>query len=462
MPIADRAESWSKWLLAGGIALAAARAVNLWLRRGRARLPVRAAAFVVLIALLAGTALASAPVRERLARAGLPAAAPGRPNVLLIILDTVRAASLGLYGYDRPTTPNLERLGASSVVFEQAIAPSSWTLPSHATLMTGRYPNELSADWEAPLDRTYPTLAEVLAARGYATAAFSANGAYANALTGLGRGFARYEDFPATAGEAVRTSLMFRRMLQRLKLGELLRDGHMGRKSAADIGGAFLDWLAGKPADRPFFVFLNYFDAHDPYEPAPPFDTLFGPRRPLPRLNWGRPPSAELVEAWTDDYDRAIAYLDHELGLLFEELDRRGVLDSTVVVITADHGEHLGEHGFMRHGTTLYLPVLHVPLIVRFPPVTPESVRVATPVTLRDVPATMLDLAGIEGTPIPGASLVTTWSGDGAPSSPLYSEVREAVRIPARYPNAAADVQSLFANGMHYIRVLDGGEELYR
>ncbi|MGH7507202.1 MAG: hypothetical protein ACRELX_16220, partial [Longimicrobiales bacterium] len=106
----------------------------------------------------------------------------------------------------------------------------------------------------------------------------------------------------------------------------------------------------------------------------------------------------------------------------------------------------------------------------RFPPVTPESVRVATPVTLRDVPATMLDVAGIDDTPIPGASLVTTWSGRGEPSSPLYSEVREAVRIPARYPNADADVQSLFANGLHYIRELDGGdgdgsdggEELYR
>jgi arylsulfatase A-like enzyme len=459
-PIAERLEAWSAWALGIGVAVFAAREMRARLLPPRI-LPWVTASLLALVVLTTATAFAGGSVRERIAWARLPDSAGDRPNILLIILDTVRAASLGLYGYDRPTTPNLEAFARSGVVFERAIAPSSWTLPSHASLFTGRFPNELSADWRAPLDRTHATLAEVLAQNGYTTAAFSANGAYANAATGIDRGFARFEDFPVSMGEGVRTALMLRRMVTRFGQHRILRDGTAGRKSAADISSAFLGWLSRRPSGRPFFVFLNYFDAHDPYMPAPPFDTLFGPVRAVPRLNWGQQPSAELVAAWRDEYDRSLAYLDHELGLLFDELDARGILDETIIVVTSDHGEHLGEHGYMRHGNTLYMPVVHVPLIARYPAVVPAAVRVPLNVTLRDVPATLLDIAGIDNAPISGNSLVTAWAGV-PPVSPLYSEVRTAVRIPVRYPNSAADLHSLFDSGLHYIFSSAGHEELYR
>jgi arylsulfatase A-like enzyme len=228
------------------------------------------------------------------------------------------------------------------------------------------------------------------------------------------------------------------------------------------IRESFLDWQASAPDDRPFFAFLNFFDAHDPYMPASPFDTLYGPVRPLPEIRWGTPPSAELITAWRDDYDRAITFIDHELGAMFAELERRGILDETVVIVTSDHGEMIGEHGFMRHGYTLYLTTLHVPLVVRYPPRTPGGLRVTEPVTLRDVPATVLDLADVPSAPLPGNSLAPSWMGGAPPNSTIASEVRQGVRIPDRYPSADADLQSVIAGGAHYIRDSKGREELYR
>jgi len=255
---------------------------------------------------------------------------------------------------------------------------------------------------------------------------------------------------------------MLRRALRRLGAGAVTDNENNGRKIAGDVSRAFLSWLDDRPADRPFFAFLNYFDSHDPYFAEPPFDTLFGPPRPM-TLVWGKLPDTAQISAWTDGYDRSLAYLDDALGRLFDELDRRGTLDETIVVVTSDHGELLGEHGFLRHSTTLYLPVLHVPLIVRFPRAVPGAVRVGPAVSLRDVPATVLDLAGMEVSALAGTSLAGYWlepleSG----AAPGYTEVREALRIPARYPNADADLYSLLDNDYHYIRGKNNREELYR
>jgi arylsulfatase A-like enzyme len=461
LPGAERADDAAKWLLAAGVGSVIARAAHAALLRGRGRVPRVALAGALVIAVAGLLAAAHVPIRERIARAAL-GPARGGPNILLIILDTVRAKSLGLYGYARATTPNLERFARSGVVFNRAIAPSSWTLPSHATLFSGVYPTALTADWRAPFDDTHPVLAEVLAERGYLTAAFSANGSYANANTGLERGFARFEDFPVSASEAIRTASMLRSLTKQLGSGDVLREGYTGRKSATVIRESFLDWLAGAPDDRPFFAFLNFFDAHDPYMPAAPFDTLYGPVRPLPEIRWGTPPSVELTTAWRDDYDRAITFIDHELGALFMELERRGILDETIVIVTADHGEMIGEQEFMRHGTTLHLSTLHVPLLIRYPLRTPGGLRVAEPVTLRDVPATVLELAGVPSAPLPGNSLAPLWTGGAPPNSTIASEVRKGVRIPNRYPSSDADLQSLIAGGAHYIRDSKGREELYR
>jgi arylsulfatase A-like enzyme len=412
---------------------------------------------------LLGTGVALHPEwRERRALAQLPAATSEQVSVLLIILDTVRAASLGLYGYDRPTSPELQRLAASGVTFDQAIAPASWTLPSHATMFTGRYLRELGVDWTTPLDRRHATIAEILAHSGFSTAAFSANVGYVSKDAGLARGFARFEDFVATPGEMVRTSVMLERILTPFGLRAVVTDDNRGRRSAEDINDAFLSWLDRRPRDRPYFAFLNYFDAHAPFYAAPPFDTLFGgPVSHLDLAPWKRYLPRRHINQWRDAYDRSLVYIDAELGRLFRELERRRSLDSLVVIVTSDHGELLGEHSFMGHATTLYRPVVEVPLVIRGPGV-PRGVRVNERVALRDLPSTILQLARVaNASPIPGQSLAHRWKGDTA-SAPVISELGRGLRIASHYPNAADDLWSAFQEDAHYIVSSSGTEQFYR
>jgi arylsulfatase A-like enzyme len=414
------------------------------------------------VVLILGGAAALAPRwTERRAFAALPPAQDGMVSVIFIILDTVRAASLSLYGAERPTSPELARFAARGVTFEQAVAPSSWTLPSHATMFTARHPGEVKVDWLTPLGDRYPTLAEVLSREGFVTAGFSANVGYVSKESGLARGFARFEDFVATPGEMVRTSVMLARVLGPFGRRELVADDNRGRRSAEDINEAFLSWHERRPEGRPYFAFLNYYDAHAPFFAAPPFDTLFGGPIPHSQLPpWGPRMRKDQVGQWIDAYDRSLMYLDAQLGQLFRELDRRGALDGTVVVVTSDHGELLGEHSFMGHATTLYRQVLEVPLVVRGPGI-PAGVRVKNRVALRDLPATLLELAGAPNDgKIPGRSFAAAWRSDTV-RLPVLSELGRGLRIPRHYPNARNDLWSVFDRDVHYIVSSNGTEQFY-
>ncbi len=155
------------------------------------------------------------------------------PNVLLITLDTVRAANLSLYGYSRQTTPNLDRFAKRGVVFDKAFATAPWTLPSHASLFTGRWPHELSTDYTVPLDGTHPTLAEYLSRQGYRTAGFVANLGYCSFGTGLARGFEHYEDYRRSLGQIASSSTLVRKVANNFNLRRLVRnDQHLNRISA--------------------------------------------------------------------------------------------------------------------------------------------------------------------------------------------------------------------------------------
>lgn len=430
------------------------------------------AVLLTLVLLIAGSSLGLAWWRERRALARLPAPPAGHPNVLLLILDTVRADHLSLYGYGRETTPELEKLALRGTRFAHPFSTAPWTLPSHASLLTGRYPHDLSADWLTPLDRRAPTLAEVFSNRGYRTGAFVANVGYLSWEFGLERGFAHYHDFPISPRVILACTAVGRQLDRSLRLRRLIgSDQHLVRIGAPAISRAFLRWVDRSPG-RPFFAFLNYYDAHDPYLPPPPYDRRFSgtPRpnnlSPLHRY-LAHPskvlPSPATVAAEIDQYDGALAYLDHELGRLFAELGRRGLLQNTVVLITADHGEEFGEHGVFDHGNSLYRPSVEVPLLVVYPPRVPAAVTVNRPVSLRDVAATLVDLAGFDqGSPIPGASLARFWQGGTTGSdSPVLSEVSRGIRTPAWYPVSRGNMQSLVALGYRYIRNDGGGEELF-
>ncbi len=404
---------------------------------------------------------------ERYALARLPAPPDNAPNVLLIVLDTVRARSLSLYGYERPTTPGLERLARESATFDFAMSTAPWTLKSHGTLFTGLYPEQIQGDFERPLDFDSPVLAEEFRNRGYVTGGFAANVIFASRESGLARGFVHYEDYQLSARQLIAHSWIAQTPLVRGMNSRSPRDlwnavSHpqlefdsndfnrrtYERRNAASIRQAFLDWQSAQK-DRPFFAFLNFFDAHFPYRSAREFERRF--------------PSPDNVQQGL--YDGAIAYMDSEIESLIGELRRRNILDNTIVVITSDHGEHFGDHGLILHANSLYIQLLQVPLLIRYPPATPAGVRVATSVTLRDLAATVAGLAGLRGVTFPGTSLAGQWTrGTSAPApsaSPVLAELSNVVRPEPESPASYGQMRSVFDQQFHYIRRGDGAEELF-
>lgn len=486
-------ELWAALLLSGGLAVQSARLVGprrlASLALVRRTIPlVIGVPLAVMLVTLGGRAWS-----EHRAVTALPSAPHAARNVVLIVWDTVRAANLSLQGYSRQTTPNLERLAGRGARFDLTFATSSWTLPSHASLFTGRWPHELGVDWKSPLRPDVPTLAEYLGDCGYDTAGFVANLDYCSRETGLARGFAHYEDYPI---ELFDTVARYTGLGHRLEVAawagalEKLLDKVSGRsfnlvprskehaKSGVEVDRAFLDWLSWQQGRRrPFFAFLNYNDAHSPYEVPDRSTPGFG-LRPVTfhdrvtLLRWNALEKASLsehdVRMATDVYDDCIAYLDRRLGILLDELGRRGVLDDTLVIVTADHGEHLGDHLLFFHGCSLYRQLVNVPLVIVEPRGVPAGRVVAEPVGLCDIPATIVDLLGpVSDAPFPGRSLARFWRGDpeatGAPSEPLLMETNKPILLTneGREPASKGPMKSLVAGGMHYIRSGDGSEELY-
>jgi arylsulfatase A-like enzyme len=477
----------------------ATRIVPFLERRGRL---VRRVAWVglpttaVIVAIL-GVSVWIGDRGKQVREAARPMPPAGSPNVLLVVLDTVAAGHLGLHGYARPTSPTLVELADRGIRFDSARASCSWTLPSHATMFTGRWLHELSVGWLTPMDGQHTTLAEFLGDRGYATAGFVANTFYCASSSGLARGFTHYRDFIFPELTALKTTAMVNRALEGYQAIVALTEDWLesagafpaiervwqaldtDRKGAAEVNREFLDWLSRRPQpDRPFFAFLNYFDAHYPYQLPPRRMHRFGvePTESYQRIliqRWWEldktTVSPDGVAFAVDSYDDCIADLDEQFGKLVDELGRRGVLEHTWLIVVADHGESFGEHtGIFCHGKSLYETELHVPLIV-VPPGGAASRVVTDPVSLRDLAATIVDVAGVkDGAPFPGASLARFWRQDGgepASASPGLAEVvpndpghRDAWGAPAPLPPLGA----LKRGDWSYIRrEADSVEELF-
>jgi arylsulfatase A-like enzyme len=483
-------DMWASLLLCSGLAVQSSRLVvrhrEAFLRLVHRTVPLLAGAVLTIMLVTVGGRAWS----EHRATAALPAAPAGARNVLLIVWDTVRAGNLSAYGYKRQTTPNLERLARRGVRFDPAFSTSSWTLPAHASLFTGRWPHELGVDWKSPLRDDVPTLAGYLAAHGYDTAGFAANLDYCTRESGLARGFAHYEDFPVELYEVFARYValgnrleisdwagVLGRILEKCtgrSFERLIPRSREHAKNAAAVDGAFLGWLSRRQGRRrPFFAFLNYNDAHTPYEVPDQSIPGFGLRPASSRdrlilFGWNSADKAKLeyrdVRMAIDVYDDCIAYLDRRLGILLDELDRRGVLDDTLVIVTADHGEHLGDHLLFFHGCSLYRQLVQVPLVIVDPKGAPANRVVVEPVSLRDVPATVVDLLSLgRDAPFPGRSLARFWSADRPLPEPLLMEMGKLLLLTnqGREPAAKGPMKSVVAGGMHYIRSADGLEELY-
>jgi arylsulfatase A-like enzyme len=419
-------------------------------------------------------------VAERRLVHSRPTAARGAPNILLLILDTVRAADLSLYGFARSTTPELEHFAQGATVFDRAFSTSSWTFPSHASIFTGHWAFAVNLSCRDGLGPEMPTLAEALRGLGYATTAFVANTSYAGWESGFTRGFEHYHDYPIalrTAAEATAFGKKVYPRLRRVLTASLRRVPLLWRlrwpppqrfQSADEITGSFLAWLdRGRPA--PFFAFLNFMDAHPPYTAPDSFRYRFRSPilRPVSPWAWSDTPPTRLTPAdlrpKQDMYDGSIAYLDSQLGRLFRELDRRGLLDNTLVIVVADHGEEFAEHGVVNHGNTLYHRSLHVPLIVRFPGRVPQGRRVTQRASLRNLAATVLDLVGPSPTAeLPGRSLARFWAGPDTMSDTIVASVHQTDEAPSCFPGGPGDLTSIALGEWRYIRRQgDTTEELY-
>jgi arylsulfatase A-like enzyme len=376
-------------------------------------------------------------------RAALPPARPGAPDVVLVVLDTVRADHVSAYGYHRPTTPALDALAREGALFRDATSPATWSLPSHASLFTGLFASAHGAhDEHKALDPGPPTLGERLAAAGYDTRCFTANSWISDGL-GLTRGFA-WCDEAWREGDVARGFQFVYGLLDRLGFG-------VEDKGGSAVAGHFEDWVAARPADdRPAYAFLNFIEAHFPYHQLPDdylrrFTTrstaelrALSLRLMVAQFGAEAVDPAEAAEPATAMYDGGIAYADHLLGRVVEALRRRGSLDRTVLVVTADHGELLGEHGEFGHGHGLYEPELRVPLVVRHPPRVRAGTVVARPVSTVGAFATVLDLVGLEPTaPLHVSSLLPALAGESA-GGPVLAE-QYAAMLGSAPPGGVAD-----------------------
>ncbi len=303
-----------------------------------------------------------------------PYRADNRPNFILISLDTLRADRLGCYGYHRQTSPNIDRFARDAFLFENCIAPTSWTLPSHTSVFTGLHPAA-----QGPLDilpafrrveARETTLSEVARQSGYLTAAYTEGGWVRGAL-GFAQGFELYSDGKSDiTGDAENT---FHHALM---------------------------WVR-KFSAQPFFVFIHTYQTHQPYNPPPRFAAMFdtGYTDPpdedivYPKRNRSEPYN-ERIEAL---YDGEVAFTDDVLGKLLDEVRKMNLLENTLIIVFSDHGEEFLEHGDFSHGNTLYDEVLKVPLIIRLAGDNPPSGRVTRQVSLTDLYATVVEMLQVEG-----------------------------------------------------------------
>jgi len=406
-------------------------------------------------------------LRERVATAKLPPATPGAPNVLVVVIDTLRADHMSLYGYGRETSPHLDVIARQGVVFDNDISPSPWTLGSHASMLTGRYPHENGVDHEVALDHRYPTLPEIFDAHGYRTGGFSANVYYFARRSGLARGFLHFDDYFYSAA-----SMFFRtlwgRIINKYTPDSPRFDELYARKRAPQVNQELLSWI-DRDRSKPFFAFINYFDIHEPYLPLHPYREMFygvstkdAPpsidqridRKEHPYLYRVSHMSPQDFQHQVDAYDGAIYYVDEQIASLFAELEKRGLSQNTLVVITSDHGECFGDHGLLTHWNSLYREIVHVPLIYYSPGKIPAGVRITKTVSAVSLPATVLELAGIKtDITFPVASVAQLWERPGVdPAWPdPLAEIGRNLDLPESYPAYQGWLKAIVGPQWHLI-----------
>jgi arylsulfatase A-like enzyme len=440
-------------------------------------------------------------------------AAAQAPNVLWIVIDTLRADHMSVYGYHRRTTPELEAWAKQGITFDMARSAAPWTLPSHVTMFTGLWPSQHGARVDRPYIGQSPTLAEYLRSRGYATAGIVANVRICNRAYGVGRGFDTYIDYPWNQEISLQAAInnsafagTLTELARRLLIPVPGRYPLAFRRRAWAIAAQARTWLDGvnrrnaslaAASRRPFFMFLNLMDVHGPFLPAATAAGQFGTepgltsKQAVPECGWialhqwqqavpeEQPRRRDELDAVSrrlaDLYDECLLGMDAALGRFLGGLRDSGMLKNTWVVITADHGEHFGEHNMFGHGSSLYNELTHVPLII-IPPLgsglsghdsaaSLRGRRVDVPVSTRNLAATiaeLIDPAGLH--PFPGRSLAAAWTSDPtANTDPVLSQLEEpSLRGQDFRTDDVTKVDSLIDDGHVLIDSHNQPPELYQ
>jgi len=378
------------------------------------------------------------------------------PGILLITLDTTRWDHLSCYGYPRESTPTIDRLAEEGMRYERAVSPSSWTLPAHASLFTGMLPTHHSAhfgsDENAKVDEIVgfsfytlhpmvPTLAEELGKAGYATCGIIA-GPTISSRFGMGRGFDHYDD------RLPKTDIPERR--------------------ADEISSLAIHWLKEhhiSQSAKPFFLFLNYFDPHNPYQAPEPWgdqdvtDDVYNIRnsRYDEVFRGNRDLTDDEREILLKQYEDEIRFMDSEIGSLFDEMRRLGMYDSTLIVVVSDHGESFGEHRLLEHGRALYEELIRVPLIVKYPSHDKRQGVVRRRVSTAGIMPTILNYIGH---PVPGT--VTVGALDET-NHMLAAEVFRDIVWTGRYGKRFdMDQKAVYEGDYKWIWRSNGEPELYK
>lgn len=334
---------------------------------------------------------------------------------MLISIDTLRADHLSCYGYHKMTTPNLDRIGDEGVVFENAYSTAAWTPPAHASMLTGLYPSSHGVVDNNRLSKTIPTLAEVLLKSGYKTAGF-VNNSQVGELVGFERGHETFvEVWKGTSGMSI----------ARRGMNYLVRNS-MELMGINDHGAERTNQLAQRwireNKGNPFYMFIHYIEPHNPINAPHPFKNKYWDNKNNQNIdkeklylvahnplicftNHIRLNEDEII-ALKALYDGEVSYLDHKIGELIEFLKRNHTYDQTLIIITADHGEHFGEHGLYSHVASLYEPILHIPLIIKYPEWIDKRARISELAQLIDIYPTVVEaldldqrfLKGVQGT----------------------------------------------------------------
>lgn len=437
-------------ILAAGIAVPLVqhqqRFPEQWLRGARLTRNVLAIAF--LCGNIVVGVVTTLVHRRDLAR--LKEAPSGAPNVVLLVLDTMRGDVLQAAGYHRRVMPFLDSLATHGAYFPYAFATAPWTLPSHGTMFTGEYARRLNTNVVTPLSHNFRTIGEAFRDAGFYTFGLTSNLHYTNWESGISQGFLEWHDYRRTFRQVLRSSVIgelqlfielsdvtsWRDLTNALMRHDMIvyQKPAQHEPRAGELTDRFLSWYDRKPA-RPYLAFVNYIDAHRPYAPPREYQTRFT-QHPEPR----------------DLYDGELAYIDDQLRRLFAELGRRGALGNTYFVITSDHGEHFGEHKLINHGNSLYSSLLRVPIIIVGPGI--ETRRIEHAVTLRDIPETIMVLGGVKEN-FGGVPLTGYFTDSSFQSSPILS-------ILAGIGSNRSKMWQSYANDEFHLLIGPNREELYR